>query len=162
MVRKYFLTMFVLILNFQGDLFSTPSKSHEDVVKRWLELAVRLDINKIMGLYSEDAILVATSRNIPYLGREKLKSYFVSSIESRKTNNYNLVALSNDLMNAAKIDDRHYILTGTMILASQAAQETQVNKENSFSIRYTFVVRNEKNGEWKIIHQHMSQFPARK
>jgi ketosteroid isomerase-like protein len=107
------------------------------------------DVNAVMRQYANGAVMIDASNPAPSTDR-KVQTGWAQSFVSLKPANY-------------RVPDRHiqivgpdaFVSSGTEIFTVQVGAATP-----TFSGRFTDVFQRQKDGSWKIIHEHVSVPPT--
>ena len=107
------------------------------------------DVNAVMRQYADGAVMIDASNPAPSTDR-KVQTGWAQSFVSLKPANYH-------------VPDRHiqivgpdaFVSSGTEIFTVQVGAATP-----TFSGRFTDVFQRQKDGSWKIIHEHVSVPPT--
>ena len=120
-------------------------KAPSDFIQEWMDAVCSNDVNTIISLYKEDAVLLGTLDKKVRKGRDQIKEYFDFFIKLKPCGritefvdeNYDSVCVVNGTYDFDLIEDDKQILA---------------------SARFTFVL--ERVGiTWKIQSHHSSKYP---
>ena len=124
----------------------------ELVYQRWLKAVTSLNVESVLSLYADDAVLWGTMATKTKVGRERVREYFdwfldrASLAASPITSEFH--TLSPDIVSAN--GSYHFGLGGKG--SGDPVAETEA--------RFTFVFRkNPASGDWEIVDHHSSLFP---
>jgi len=107
------------------------------------------NVDAIMRQYANGAVMIDASHAAPSMDR-KVQTGWASSFNSMKPANYH-------------VPDRHiqivgpdaFISSGTEVFTVQAGSATP-----TVSARFTDVFQRQRDGSWKIVHEHVSMPPT--
>ena len=112
----------------------------------WLKALCSGDVDAVMAMYSEHAVLVPTFQNDPLQGTEELTAYFTEFMERPNLCGESFGEIDQNL------HENHRAISGTYVF-SWGANETA-------AARFTFVVHFDADKyEWVIYTQHSSAMP---
>jgi hypothetical protein len=120
----------------------------EDILEVWLQAVNNGEIENILALYNENAVLIPTFSNRILNNPVKIRNYF----EQLKTRDKLSVSLHEKLVNVQKITENIYTLSG--IYCWHFAIDDELL---SFEARFSYVI--DLSLTSPIIHHHSSQIP---
>jgi hypothetical protein len=120
----------------------------EDVLKAWMKAANEGEIENLLSLYNENAVLIPTFSNRILNSPSKVRDYF----EQLKAREELSVDLHEKFVNVQKITDTIYTLCG--IYCWRFAVDGELL---SFEARFSYVLDLALTNP--IIHHHSSQIP---
>ncbi|MHB8930426.1 MAG: nuclear transport factor 2 family protein [Melioribacteraceae bacterium] len=123
-------------------------KKTKEVLTAWLNVVNKGEIENILALYNENAVLIPTFSNRVLDSRAKIRSYF----EQLRTRDRLSVDLHEKFVNVQKITETIYALSG--IYCWRFAVDGELL---SFEARFSFVL--DLSLTSPIIHHHSSQIP---
>lgn len=103
----------------------------------------------VTGLFTKDAVLLATVSNKPRLNHADIRDYFVSFLKSSPVGTVNSSTFKLGCNSAARLG------TWTVTLTDAAT-----GAKTDVKARYSFIYRME-DGKWKIDHLHSSAMPEK-
>ena len=122
-------------------------KSAENALNNWIAAVESKDVDRVVKMYDDDAVLLATFEKKPILTQEGRADYFKNKIFPRK-----------DLK--VTVNELHTDRDGDIALANgiYTFSFTDKNKKVSVPARFSFVFEEEKTG-WEIEAHHSSVVP---
>ncbi|MCC8945101.1 SgcJ/EcaC family oxidoreductase [Bradyrhizobium sp. Arg62] len=116
-------------------------------VRAFLQLWVRAfnshELEHLVALYEDDALLHGTSNSTLYVGVEEIRTYFHGAARANIDVCYCL-SLAVDV---------------AMVVGNYVFSETRDGVQVATPARFTFVLRR-RDGAWKILHHHSSASPS--
>lgn len=103
----------------------------------------------VTGLFTKDAVLLATVSNKPRLNHAEIRDYFVSFLKGSPVGTINSSTFKMGCNQAARLG------TWTVTLTDAAT-----GAKTDVKARYSFIYRLE-DGKWKIDHLHSSMLPEK-
>jgi len=113
----------------------------------WNEALLTGDPEKVAELYAEDNTFLPTMSPDFKKGKAEAEGYFVHFIEKKPI---------------GEVTEEETQSMGEGFYSYNGFYDFEVDKDGARVImecRFTFNLRREKNGEWKIIHHHSSEKP---
>lgn len=123
-------------------------KKPEDILTAWLQAVNNGEIENLLSLYNENAVLIPTFSNRILNSHAKVRNYF----EQLKTRDKLSVALHEKFVNVQKITETIYALSGIYCWRFVVDDELL-----SFEARFSYVL--DLSLTSPIIHHHSSQIP---
>ncbi|MGL5839443.1 MAG: SgcJ/EcaC family oxidoreductase [Sphingorhabdus sp.] len=103
----------------------------------------------VTGLFTKDAVLLATVANKPRTTHPEIRDYFVSFLKNSPVGTIDTSTYKMDCNSVARLG------TWTVVLTDPATA-----KKTDVKARYSFIYKME-DGKWKIDHLHSSVMPEK-
>jgi len=120
---------------------------NNDALNKWLKLVSVQDMDGVVGMYADDAVLLGTYSNKVRIGKDDIKEYFKEFL-SKKPKASLIQATTHYVL------DRFYIINGFYDFEIESSN----NNKEVVHARFTFVFGT-KESELKIISHHSSIIP---
>jgi ketosteroid isomerase-like protein len=107
------------------------------------------DVNAIMNQYANDAVMIDASNPAPSTDR-KVQTGWARTFVSMKPASYH-------------VPDRHTQIVGPDAFVSSGTEVFTIQSGNAtptVSARFTDVFQRQRDGSWKIVHEHVSMPPT--
>lgn len=115
-------------------------------VRTFLELWARTfnahDVEKLVALYADGALLHGTSSSKLYLGVEEIRTYF-----------HGIAAVKFDVWHCVRLAANVVLVVGKYVFS-----RSHNDQRSATLARFTFVLRRN-DGAWQILHHHSSRDP---
>jgi uncharacterized protein (TIGR02246 family) len=125
-----------------------PKEEALQVVEKWSKAFTEADVDTIVRLYADDAIMIGTQGKAVLTTSEQIRNYFdiALNIDRPRT-----AALNSSV--TFIVDDNSAVVAGfDTITGTREGQQTAARG------RVTFVIAR-RGADWKIIHLHRSPMP---
>lgn len=147
MLRLFLALVFVV---FWGSLAwaAEPDAGFEKEIKgfvlKYREAFKEKDIDAVMAMYADDAVLMGTGPGERFVGKEEIKNAYIEYFKTFDKEEYT--------MTWSKVGKQ-----GDVVWATGMTQFTSYykNKKNEFALNWTTVLVKQ-DGAWKIVHRHIS------
>lgn len=120
----------------------------KEILKTWIDAVNNAEVEKLLSLYSKEALLIPTFSNRLLNNPEKIKDYFLTLSRREEL----CVALHEKTVAVQKIAASVYSISGIYCWRFIIDEELL-----SFEARFSFVV--DVNDASPILHHHSSQIP---
>ncbi len=119
-----------------------------EVVQKWIELIRIRNLQGVLSLYDEDAIIIPTFSDSMQNNSQKIKAYF-----NRLFNRTNLsITLHDKTLKVHNLNNELSIVSGMYCWKFDVEDELI-----SYEARFSFII--DKSKDSPIIHHHSSQIP---
>lgn len=119
-----------------------------DILYEWMQAVNQADLEKLLSLYDQTAILIPTFSNRILNAPEKLRDYF----EKLGTREELSIALHEKTLHVQSLNDQLYILNGIYNWRFKVDGDVL-----NFEARFSYIIDISKTSP--IIHHHSSQVP---
>lgn len=119
-----------------------------DILNEWAQAVNKVDVNELIALYDESAILIPTFSNRILNTPEKIRDYFERLGDREELS----ISLHENTLNVQSLNDQFYALSGIYTWRFKVDGEL-LNFEAHFSYIIDVARPN------PIIHHHSSQIP---
>lgn len=120
----------------------------EIILNNWLEFVKKRDLEKVLSLYSEEAVLIPTFSNRMLDSPSKIRDYFEKLTSRRELS----VSLHENTIRIQKISETMHAVSGIYLW-----RLTMEDELLSFEARFSFIL--DVNSKSPILHHHSSQIP---
>lgn len=124
------------------------TKKPNDTLREWIEAVNAGDVEKLLGLYDRDAVLIPTFSNRVHNTPEKLREYF-ERLGAREGLS---VSLHEKTLKIQQVNDDIAMLSGIYNWRFVVDEELL-----NFEARFSYVMNRSKPNP--ILHHHSSQIP---
>ncbi|MBP8083080.1 MAG: DUF4440 domain-containing protein [Spirochaetes bacterium] len=120
----------------------------EDILNQWMQAINKADIESLLSLYDQDAILIPTFSNRVLNSQEKLRDYF-EKLGSREDLS---IALHENTVRIQTLNAGYYTVNGIYNWRFKVEGEIL-----NFEARFSYLL--DMNSQSPILHHHSSQVP---
>ena len=124
--------------------------SAANTLNTWLAAISSRNIDKVVSLYADNAVLWGTFAQSLNRDREGIRDYFVNLLNPASVN------VSVDELHHRELADDVAIANGSYTFELAETKDAEVR---SVAARFSFVFQHT-GGTWQIVDHHSSQFPA--
>ncbi len=135
---------------------ATDSSLIRDIIYSYFEIAKSKEIEKIQEFF--DSQFTKFGDSPPYDRRELERSLMLEQLQFASISDYDfkIEDLKIDLLGGHTAIATFMLESTGMIVDDYSFRGTAIHNKS----RATIIMQKDKNGQWKMVHQHLSKFPG--